>query len=112
MYPVGVLAVGVFLFLRALLVLSALPYFPVGHDGTLFTTLLSGGTRWDTVHCPTFRWDTMGHYLLPYFPVGHDGTLFTWPLCHSLKADSCVPYTALGTKAGGLYRYTGFYWYA
>ena len=47
MFPLEVRAVGVFLFLRALLVLSALPYFSAGHAETLFTSPLCYGLTAD-----------------------------------------------------------------
>ena len=48
MFSLEVGAIGVLLFLHALLVLSALPYFPAWHNETLFTSPLCHGLTVDS----------------------------------------------------------------
>ena len=59
MFPLEVLVVGVFLFLRALVVLSALPHFPAGHAETLH---LARAPRSDSYTCldPDLRYSGAG----------------------------------------------------
>ena len=79
MFPLEVRALGVFLFLRALLVLSALPYFSAGHAETLFTSPFCHGLTADGRVPHSGQCTTPACFIDPHARFSGSGTT---PLLH------------------------------